>query len=425
MRWKAPEGATQNNGSFNSQQAFSASSGTAQASNHFASYSSPAASGSTSPANGNPLRNRVQMAAFQQDPANAFQDPFGDAKSPALPPAGLPPAANSGENAFPGLPGFPVQPTQPAPELVPPGLPTDPSDDPLARPEAAPAPGDGLEFEQAPRLRGESPSPRDQIAPRENEPEAIPVPEDVEEAREMQLPKRRVPDANSAACNELREQLRSRPVPEISLNVSPKYQEGMRTLNRDETERAKRLGEFAENSEIRDWTDYTGKYLATGRLIDFKNNQIVLDVQGATRTIPYLDLSDLDVSYVAQVWDIPTVCGTGYERLVGRSFVPSELHWTASGLCHKPLYFEDVQLERYGHEIGPILQPFASTAHFFGNALILPYKMGIHPPNECQYSLGYIRPGNCAPYMIQPFPWSLRGAATQAAVVAGGAALIP
>ena len=99
--------------------------------------------------------------------------------------------------------------------------------------------------------------------------------------------------------------------------------------------------------------------------------------------------------------------------------------WTASALCHKPLYFEDVQLERYGHSAGPIAQPFLSTAHFFGNIAILPYKMGINPPNECQYALGYYRPGSCAPYMIEPFPLSLRGALYQTAFVAGLITLLP
>jgi hypothetical protein len=39
--------------------------------------------------------------------------------------------------------------------------------------------------------------------------------------------------------------------------------------------------------------------------------------------------------------------------------------------------------------------------------------------------LGYIRPGNCAPYMVQPFPWSLRGGLVQAGAVVGAAAILP
>ena len=53
--------------------------------------------------------------------------------------------------------------------------------------------------------------------------------------------------------------------------------------------------------------------------------------------------------------------------------------WKGSALCHKPLYFEEEQLERYGHTFG-IAQPVVSGAHFFGTLPVLPYKMGIEMP---------------------------------------------
>jgi hypothetical protein len=99
--------------------------------------------------------------------------------------------------------------------------------------------------------------------------------------------------------------------------------------------------------------------------------------------------------------------------------------WKSSELMHKPLYFEEVALERYGHTAGPILQPVLSTGHFFANIAVLPYKMGIHPMSECQYALGYYRPGNCAPWQIPAVPLSGRGALMQAGVVTGVAGLLP
>ncbi len=69
--------------------------------------------------------------------------------------------------------------------------------------------------------------------------------------------------------------------------------------------------------------------------------------------------------------------------------------WKASALCHKPLYFEEEALERYGHSCTPCLQPFVSGAHFFLTIPVLPYCMGITPPNECMYALGHYRPGSC------------------------------
>ena len=84
--------------------------------------------------------------------------------------------------------------------------------------------------------------------------------------------------------------------------------------------------------------------------------------------------------------------------------------WKASSLCHKPLYFEEVGLERYGHSLNPLVQPIFSGVHFFATIPLLPYMMGVYPPNECQYVLGYYRMGDCAPWMVPPFPLSLRGA---------------
>ena len=106
-------------------------------------------------------------------------------------------------------------------------------------------------------------------------------------------------------------------------------------------------------------------------------------------------------------------------------WAPVTFTWKASALCSKPLYFEDVHLERYGHSFGPYLQPLVSGAHFFLTVPVLPYKMGLYPPNECVYSLGYYRPGSCAPYMLDPLPLSIRAGLLQAGAWTGAALLVP
>jgi len=98
--------------------------------------------------------------------------------------------------------------------------------------------------------------------------------------------------------------------------------------------------------------------------------------------------------------------------------------WKASALCHKPLYFEEMSVERYGHSWG-IAQPVVSGAHFFGSLALLPYQMGVHPPGECIYPLGYYRPGSCAPKMWYQAPLSLRGALAQGGAVTGLVFLLP
>jgi hypothetical protein len=140
-------------------------------------------------------------------------------------------------------------------------------------------------------------------------------------------------------------------------------------------------------------------------------------------------LNDVDLSITVagtQGEDYPFECsideGTMYN---GRCWDQITYMWKASCLCHKPLYFEDEALERYGHSWGPVCDPLVEGAHFFCTIPALPYCMGVTPPCECMYALGHYRPGNCAPYMINPVPLSCRGAAMEAGAVAGAIWFIP
>ena len=151
-----------------------------------------------------------------------------------------------------------------------------------------------------------------------------------------------------------------------------------------------------------------------------------------TNTVPCDDLiarkSIRDISYDIRMQEdkLPPVCTVSGETFNGRHFSQTCFMWKASALSTKAAYFEDTQLERYGHtKVCPALQPIVSGARFFVTVPLIPYKMGVTPPNECVYTLGHHRPGNCVPYMKEPFPISLRGAVFEAGAVAGGIALVP
>ena len=125
-----------------------------------------------------------------------------------------------------------------------------------------------------------------------------------------------------------------------------------------------------------------------------------------------LDKLDIDIRIAGEPGNqIPFECTLSNDPFSPREWRSTTYTWKASALCHKPIYFQDVALERYGHSHGPVCEYFASAAHFFGDVILLPYNMGVKTPSECVYTLGYYRPGNCAPYMLDPFPFSLRGAA--------------
>ena len=156
-------------------------------------------------------------------------------------------------------------------------------------------------------------------------------------------------------------------------------------------------------------------------LLAVKPEEQVYDCDAAKRMKP---LSDVVVD-ISPPDPLPVSCKLQTGSFEDRNWAPTTFMWKASGLCHKPAYFEQVQLERYGHSTGPYTQPLASAVHFFLSVPVLPYKMGLYPPGECIYTLGYYRPGSCAPYLLDPLPLSIRAGIAQAGVMTGLAALIP
>lgn len=99
--------------------------------------------------------------------------------------------------------------------------------------------------------------------------------------------------------------------------------------------------------------------------------------------------------------------------------------WQPTNLFHQPLYFDDQPLERYGQTIAPLLQPLISGARFFLQIPAMPYKMTIDRPFDCVTTLGYYRPGDCAPCVKQLPPWQWNAAIVEAATIAGLILLLP
>ncbi len=109
----------------------------------------------------------------------------------------------------------------------------------------------------------------------------------------------------------------------------------------------------------------------------------------------------------------------------GRGWPYCMYRWEASGLCRESLYFEEVNLERYGYSRFPIAQPAVSAGRFFATAATLPYQMAAQPSREINYTLGYYRPGSCAPYQIHRPPLKPTAATVEAGVIAGLIFAIP
>ena len=100
------------------------------------------------------------------------------------------------------------------------------------------------------------------------------------------------------------------------------------------------------------------------------------------------------------------------------------VEWVAPGTCHRPLYFENPSLERHGYSLG-LAQPFASAAHFVGNAAIFPYRVVAEPTCDCVYTLGHERPGTPTPLRYYRPRFSLAGGVAQAGTITGLIFLLP
>ena len=232
--------------------------------------------------------------------------------------------------------------------------------------------------------------------------------EDVEDAGNPIL------NCRSVSCEETIRQLRPTPLSSILLDVTPSF-------NPNLSEPPARLQE-----EVRQWKDQQGKAIASGRLADVKFGRVVIQLEdGSQQPFPLDKLSDIDRCYVSDTWGFPLDCQLAGDASSRRDYTPITLNWTASALCKRPGYFEDEGLERYGFTAGPWIQPLRSGARFLADLAIVPYRAGIHPHNECIYTLGVFRPGSPAPTIRPGFPISIKGGLWQAGVMTGGFYLFP
>lgn len=113
--------------------------------------------------------------------------------------------------------------------------------------------------------------------------------------------------------------------------------------------------------------------------------------------------------------------GPYVERFAPRTVV----QWAPTNLWYYPLYFEDPQLERYGHSRREWIQPFVSSSRFMVQTVGLPYQMTLHPPHCREYALGYYQPGEWAPKKKYQIPWNEEAAATEFLWIMGFILLVP
>jgi hypothetical protein len=252
------------------------------------------------------------------------------------------------------------------------------------------------------------------------EPEVVPSPDDPSSVVPFDAGGDFDCDSEVRIFQQAWQELRDKPLSSISLDITPKIRptEPVESANLEQ--------QVIQSAVTRPWRDKQGRVLAEGRLRGFREAHVLVeDETGQIQPVSWYELGNEELCYVSSLWELPKEFSPSSDEFEDRNWTMLTFTWTASALCHKPLYFEEVQLERYGHSAGPVRQAMLSGVHFFGNIFLLPYHMGLNPPNECQYALGYYRPGSCAPWLLPAYPLSARGARWQAAVLIGGLLLLP
>jgi hypothetical protein len=107
-----------------------------------------------------------------------------------------------------------------------------------------------------------------------------------------------------------------------------------------------------------------------------------------------------------------------------RAYQPSVQTVEPYYVCYDRLYFEDINTERYGWDLG-MMQPLVSTGKFAIDLFRFPYNFGTRPCQRFEASAGYCLPGDPVPYLIYPVELSVTGGLLEAGTAVGLAAIFP
>lgn len=93
-------------------------------------------------------------------------------------------------------------------------------------------------------------------------------------------------------------------------------------------------------------------------------------------------------------------------------------------VCYRRLYFEQINSERYGWDLG-LGHPLLSAGVFFWDVAWLPYHAFTEPFRRYECNAGYCLPGDPVPLLLYPPELNLPGALAEAAVIGLGFAIFP
>jgi hypothetical protein len=93
-------------------------------------------------------------------------------------------------------------------------------------------------------------------------------------------------------------------------------------------------------------------------------------------------------------------------------------------LSYNRLFFEQINAERYGWDLGPV-HPLLSAGIFYLDVVTLPYHLGTQPCRRYESDAGYCLPGDPVPLLLYPPENSWTGMLAEAATVGLLVAIFP
>ncbi len=140
----------------------------------------------------------------------------------------------------------------------------------------------------------------------------------------------------------------------------------------------------------------------------------------SARSVVISPQADRSFAEVAGIAGDPSSAASGtLENYVYDGTPDTVFTWTAPNFFSRPLYFEQVNFERYEGKTPQWARPFISYGDFLGTIPVLPYKMGGARIHERMYTLGHWRPGDPTPHQIHWGRHTTRGAIYQGAATTG------
>jgi hypothetical protein len=108
----------------------------------------------------------------------------------------------------------------------------------------------------------------------------------------------------------------------------------------------------------------------------------------------------------------------------GRKWSPTRLEVAPYYVCHGRLYFQQINAERYGWDLG-VIHPVVSGMVFLWDFVTWPYQLAKEPCRCFDYNSGWCLPGDPVPLLLYPLQVSATGFVAEVGTILTLVAVFP